>query len=64
MASIIRSELTTPARVPFGHGDRVEQEAHGEPQTRSGCLQLLDAELEQVTAAGGGVHVGSDGANN
>jgi hypothetical protein len=26
--------------------------------------QLTEAELEQMTAAGGGVRIGSDGANN
>ena len=64
MASDIRSELTTPARTPIGHRNGVEQEAKGEPQTRTRCLPLFDAELEQMTAAGGGVRVGSDGANN
>ena len=62
MASIIRSDPTTSSRVPVGPGDPGEQETNGEPQTWSQCLPLLDAELEQVSAAGGRVDPG--GANN
>jgi hypothetical protein len=64
MASSIRSELTTPAPTPIGHHTGVKQEAKGQPQIRTRCVPLFDAELEQVTAAGGGIRVDSGGANN
>jgi hypothetical protein len=64
MASRIGSKLTTPAHTPIGRGNRLEQEANGEPQTRTRCVPLFDAELEQVAAAGGGIRVDSGGANN
>jgi|tagenome__1003787_1003787.scaffolds.fasta_scaffold16844124_2 hypothetical protein len=64
MASSIRSELMILSRVLAGHGDRIEKATNDDRQVRSQCLQLLDAELEQMPAAGGGIRVGSDGANN
>ena len=55
MASMFRTIATAPARAQDRKNDRL---------VRTSGVELSDAELEQVTAAGGGVRVGSDGANN
>jgi hypothetical protein len=51
MSTMLPTHSVTPSIVP-GSTDT--------PRTRA----LSEADLAQVSAAGGGVHVGSDGANN
>ncbi len=65
MAMSNRTTLTAPSRVRDSKDDRFEQRPHSDRQIRIVCSQgaaLSDAELEQVSAAGGRVDPG--GANN
>lgn len=41
-----------------------EYGSEAQVETRRGQVELSEDELEQVSAAGGGIRVGSDGANN
>jgi hypothetical protein len=43
--------------------DRAQDDRQTHIRSAEGA-EMSDAKLEQVAAAGGGVHVGSDGANN
>ena len=66
MAGSIRIGSTAPSRVRGGKDDRFEPGSRGGSQIRIRCAEgaeLSDAELEQVTAAGG-IRIGTDGANN
>ena len=63
MASDIRIVSTAPSRVRGGKDDRSERRPQADPQVRLRYAELSDAELQQVTAAGG-IRVESDGANN
>jgi hypothetical protein len=67
MARCDLTVLVARSRDRSANDDRFEREGRGDRQTRlphAGDVELSDADLGLVAAAGGGVRVGSDGANN
>ncbi len=64
MASTIRIASATLWHLRGAKGLDRAGDARQTPIRSAEGLKLSDAELGQVVAAGGGVRVGSDGANN
>jgi hypothetical protein len=67
MATSIHSARVALSQVGGGKGKGSERGSQDDRQVRIRCAggaELSDAELELVAAAGGGIRVGSDGANN
>jgi hypothetical protein len=67
MARFNRSVLLTHSGNLSAEDARLEHVRRADRQSRLQCaedIELSDAELQRVAAAGGGVRVGSDGANN